>query len=283
MNSIAAHSPSVGLHPQAQSVKQEPPVMSQPQLHRLYNHFSELPVSMRILYTCVLCVIGLGYLFALIYLFHTYSGRDGGPGLTYEDLVIAYTGSGKGSKIEAALSGPMSTMLPADEKTAVVKWVQGGADRPTYDTFVAPLLDKRCLACHDGSNPHLVSLAGYDNVKKVTEQDKGTDIFTLVRVSHIHLFGIVMFMYIVCSIFGHAYIRPLWIKYVAMVAPFLALSIDISSWYLVKIYHPFAYMTMAGGALLGASFAFMWVTSMYQMWIGKTPKAVLERGAQAIG
>lgn len=276
--------PPLALHPSVQSAQNDKTVMSsRPQLHRLYSHYSELPLSMRILYTCVLCVVGLAYLFAFIYLFHTYSGRDGGTGLTYDDLVIAYTGSGKGSKIESALRGPMSTMLPGDEASALIKWAQQGADRPTYDTFVAPLLEKRCLTCHDGSNPHLVSLAGYENVKKVTDQDKGTDIFTLVRVSHIHLFGIVLFLYVVGTIFGHAYVRPLWIKYVAMAAPFFALLIDISSWYLVKLYHPFAYMTMAGGALLGVSFAFMWVTSMYQMWIGKTPQAVLERGGQAIG
>jgi hypothetical protein len=240
-------------------------------------------MSIRILYTCVLCVVGLAYLFAFTYLYHTYAGRDGEAGLSYNDLVIAYTGSGKGSKIESALRGPMSTMLPGDEAQAVISWAQKGAERPTFDTFVAPLLEKRCASCHDGSNPHLVSLVGFDNVKKVTEQDTGTDIFTLVRVSHIHLFGIVVFLFAVGSIFSHAYVRPLWLKYVAIAAPFVCLLVDVSSWYLVKIFHPFAYLTMAAGAMLGLSFGFMWVVSMYQMWIGKTPKAVLERGAEAIG
>jgi presenilin-like A22 family membrane protease len=68
-----------------------------------------------------------------------------------------------------------------------------------------------------------------------------------------------------------------------MAAPFVALLIDVSSWYLVKLYHPFAWMTMGAGAMLGLSFGFMWAVSMYQMWIGKTPKAVLERGSAAIG
>ena len=30
---------------------------------------------MRVLYTAALLVLGMGYLFAMIYLFHTYSGR----------------------------------------------------------------------------------------------------------------------------------------------------------------------------------------------------------------
>ena len=85
-------------------------------LHRLYLHYSELPYSMRVLYTAALLMLGLGYLFALIYLFHTYSGKDGNPmTLSYEDIVIAYSGSGKDSRLESALRGPMSAMLPRDE------------------------------------------------------------------------------------------------------------------------------------------------------------------------
>ncbi len=253
--------------------------MSATPLHRYYTHYSELPMSLRILYTSALCILGMGYLFALIYLFHTYSGRDGNAmDLTYSDLVIAYTGSGKGSKLESALRGPMSAMLPKDEAAALINWVQQGADRPTYETFIAPTLEKRCISCHDGSNPHLLNLAGYDNVKKTAEQDTGTAISTLVRVSHIHLFGITFIFFIVGIVFSHAYVRPLWLKYVVMGAPFVCLLVDVSSWYMVKIYHPFAWVTMTAGAMLGMCFAFMWVTSMYQMWIGRTPKAILERG-----
>lgn len=258
--------------------------MTETRLHRLYNHYSELPFSICILYTAALCILGMGYLFALIYLFHTYSGKDGNPmNLTYNDLVVAYTGSGKGSKLESALRGPMSSMLPKDESAALVNWVQKGADRPTYESFIAPTLEKRCVSCHNGSNPHLSNLVGFDNLMKVTEQDKGTAISTLVRVSHIHLFGITFIFFIVGIVFSHAYVRPLWIKYLAMGAPFVCLLVDVSSWYMVKIYHPFAWVTMSAGALLGMCFAFMWVTSMYQMWIGRTPKAVLERGGEAIG
>lgn len=245
--------------------------------HRLYNHYSELPLSMRILYTGALCILGMGYLFAITYLVHTYSGRDGKPGMSEEDLVVAYAGSGKGSKLEAALRGPMSSMLPAEEANALVKWVQNGADRPTYESLIRPVIDKRCMVCHDGSNPHLPNFSGYDNIKKVTEQDTGTDIFTLVRVSHIHLFGMTFIFFIVGLIFTHAYVRPVWLKCLIMALPLVCIAIDISSWYLVKIYHPFAWATMAAGGVQGLSFATMWFISMYQMWIGKTPQAILQR------
>ena len=96
--------------------------MSEFPLHRHYLHYSELPYSQRVLYTATLLILGMGYLFALLNVYFTYAGRAGGnPAmLSYEDIVVAYSGSGKGSRLESALRGPMSTMLPADERTTVL-------------------------------------------------------------------------------------------------------------------------------------------------------------------
>jgi len=252
--------------------------MNEAPLHRLYHHFSELPYSLRVLYTATLLVLGMGYLFALIYLFHTYSGKDGNPlTLSYEDIVIAYTGTGKGSRLESALRGSMSAMLPHDEIKSLVSWVQDGADRSKYEKAIKPTLDRRCMTCHDGSNPHLVNLNGYDNVKKVTEKDTGTAIFTLVRVSHIHLFGLTFVFFIMGTIFSHAYVRPAWFKCAVIAMPFLSLTLDIGSWYFTKLYHPFAWVVMIAGAGMGLAFAFMWAVSMYQMWLSRPPSVVVRR------
>jgi len=255
--------------------------MTQEELHPGFRHFSELPYSQRVLYTATLLILGLGYLFALIYLFHTYSGKDGNAAsLSYEDIVIAYSGSGKASRLEAALAGSMSVMLPKDELAPVVAWVQQGADRVGYEKRVQPTFEKRCMACHDGSNPHLPNLSGFDNVKKVTERDTGTGIFTLVRVSHIHLFGLTFVFFLLGSIFSHAYVRPVWLKCAVIVLPFVALVLDVGSWYFTKLYHPFAWVVMLGGAFIGLSFAFMWVVSMYQLWFSRAPAAVTQRNYQ---
>jgi hypothetical protein len=247
-------------------------------LHRLYVHYSELPYSLRVLYTSVLLVLGMGYLFALIYVFHTQAGRDGGKMLSYEDIVITYSGSGKGSRLESALKGPMQTMLPAEETKSVIDWVQAGSDRAKYESTIKPVLDKRCMACHDGSNPHLPNMNGYDNLKKVTEQDTGADVFTLVRVSHIHLFGLSFIFFIMGLIFSHAYVRPVRFKCLVVAAPFVCIVADVSSWYFTKLFHPFAWVVMGAGAAMGMCFAFMWAVSMYQMWFSKTPPVVEQRG-----
>jgi len=253
--------------------------MTDEPLHRLFHHYSELPYSQRVLYTMTLLVLGLGYLFALIYLFHTYAGRAGGNPmmLSYKDILTAYTGSGKGSRLESALRGPMSTMLPRDEAALLIGWVQDGAQRDRYDSEIRPILDKRCMSCHDGSNPHIPNLSGYDNLQKVTEQDTGTDVFTLVRVSHIHLFGLTFIFFVMGYMYSHAYVRPVWFKCVVVATPFVAVVLDISSWYLTKLYHPFAWVVLLSGTLMGLSFAFMWVVTMYQLWFAPPPSIVARR------
>ena len=250
--------------------------MNRAPLHPGYLHFSQLPYSLRVVYTAALCILGLGYLFALVYLFHTFAGKDGDPkSVSYQDMVITYSGSGKDSRLESALRGSMSVMLPREELTVVTSWVQKGADRATYESQIRPLMDTRCMACHDGSNPHLVNLNGYDNLKKATEKDTGTPLFTLVRVSHIHLFGLTFIFFLVGTIFSHAYLRPVWLKLVIVGLPFLSIAVDIFSWYITKYYHPFAWVVMASGGVTGMCFGFMWVVSVWQMWFGRAPAQLL--------
>ncbi len=256
--------------------------MSDAPLHRLFRHYSELPYSQRVLYTATLLVLGLGYLFALVYVFHTQAGRDGKSYLTYEDIVITYSGSGKGSRLESALRGPMQTMLPPEETNAIITWVQEGADRAKYEKNIKPTLDRRCMTCHDGSNPHLANLSGYDNLKKLTEQDTGADVFTLVRVSHIHLFGLTFIFFIMGLMYSHAYVRPVWFKCTIVALPFVCIVLDVSSWYFTKLYHPFAWVVLIAGAMMGVSFAFMWLTTMYQLWFSSPPPAVAQRGEGGI-
>lgn len=134
------------------------------------------------------------------------------------------------------------------------------------------------MMCHNGSNPHTPSFKSFEGVMSVVELDTGMDIFTLVRVSHIHLFGITFIFFIVGSIFCHAYVNPGWVKCVLMITPFVAILLDIGSWYLTKIYPPFAWVVMISGGLMGIAFAAQWLISVYQMWFYTLPKNVVEEG-----
>lgn len=251
-------------------------------LHRLYRHFQELPLSMRVLFTGTLLVIGMGYLFALIYVYTSDAGRDGKPGLSVDDIIISYSGSSEGTRLESALQGPMSAMLPEKDLSKVLSWIRDGAGKAGYETEIKTLIGQNCLDCHDGGNPHLSNLDGFDNLMTVVAVDTGTPIHTLVRVSHIHLFGITFIFFILGFIFSHVYLRPVWLKSLVIFTPFVCIVADVSSWYFTKIYSGFAWVVLIAGGLMGLSFAVMWITSMYQMWFYKPPEFVTKTDTMEI-
>ena len=251
--------------------------MSDQPIHRLYRHFQELPVSMRVLFTGTLLAIGMGYMFALIYVYTSDAGKDGNPALTVEDIVISYSGSDEGTQLEAALQGPMSAMLSETDLESILQWIRNGASKDDYEAGIQAVVERNCIDCHDGSNPHLSNLDGYDNISNVVVQDTGKPLHTLVRVSHIHLFGVTFIFFIMGFIFSHAYVRPLWFKSAVMFLPFLCIAADVSSWYFTKLYSGFAWVVLISGGLMGLAFAIMWIISMYQMWFYKVPSHVAGR------
>ena len=153
----------------------------------------------------------------------------------------------------------------------MLAWIHGGADKKTYTAEIQSIVETNCLDCHGGSNPHLSNLDGFENIQSVVAQNTGADLFTLVRVSHIHLFGLTFIFFIVGFIFSHAYIRPDWLKITIIATPFAGVIADVLGWYVTKVFTPFAWVVMLAGMLNGASFAVMWVISMYQMWFYRMP------------
>ncbi|MDH5771855.1 MAG: hypothetical protein OEY84_01850 [Rhodospirillaceae bacterium] len=241
-------------------------------VHRMYFHYSEYPPSMRVLFTGTLLVLGLAYIFAMIQTYVSHAARDGNPGLSVQDLVIAYSGTRTESRLEAAIKGPMSDNIDPEDAGVVSLWVHQGANEEKYVETIQPILEDNCVACHDGSNPHLPNLTDYSVIEDLIKVDTGVSVYTLVRVSHIHLFGITFIFFIMGFMFTHALIRPVWLKCVTIGVPFLAIILDIMSWYLTKIHPGFAWVVYIGGMFMALSFAFMWVTSMYQMWFMRPPE-----------
>lgn len=247
--------------------------------NRGFFHFSALPMSTRMVYTMTLLVLGTGYLFAMLQVFYSHAGLDGNAkNISAQDIRIAYHGSETDTRLVTALKGPMAGMLPEAERAVIFKWVDSGAKQDAFESNVKPIIESRCLACHDGSNPHIPLLTSFDEVTKIVAKDTGATIPALVRVSHIHLFGITFIFFIVSSIFTHAYMRPLWLKCVIIVLPFLTILTDIFSWYLTKWIPGFAWFIIGSGALMGISFTVQWVVSMRQMWFYTLPEEIEECG-----
>lgn len=240
----------------------------------LYKHpfFSQLPVSTRILFTMTLVTFGIGYIFALIYVVAMHAGRDGQSGLSVRDIEIAYAGS-QATRLESALRGPMAPMLSRPEAEQIINWIHDGADEAAYHAAIAPIIGKRCIGCHSGKNQNIPKIVEFTDLRTLVATDEGASIVTLIRISHIHLFGLTFIFSITGFIFSHAYVKTRFLKSIVLALPFLAIFLDIASWFLTKVSPLFAYVVMGGGAIMAISFAFQWGLSLYQMWFLHAPPA----------
>ncbi|MDD5229177.1 MAG: hypothetical protein PHD53_10250, partial [Methylococcales bacterium] len=120
-------------------------------------------------------------------------------------------------------------------------------------------------------NPTLPDLTNYLGISEVAH-GVGATIPTLIRVSHIHLFGIAFILFFIGKIFLLCEIN-VYVKRVAMVVPFAAMLLDVVSWFITKSIPSFAYVVIASGALMGISMGMQILLSIYQMWFFSEKKS----------
>jgi hypothetical protein len=231
-----------------------------------YTRFKDISVSERILNTVFLLTIGLGYIAALANMYYTHQGLDGKAGLSVEDVVISYHGSNNQTRLGTAIGGIMEPNLKyKSDKDVILQWIQNGAEEPEYNEIIAPILNRDCVLCHTPSvNPSLPDLTHYATVSEVAHAG-GATIPALVRVSHIHLFGIAFVLFFIGKIFLLCDIN-VYIKRVAVVIPFAAMLLDVVSWFITKSTPSFGYVVVYSGALMGLSMGLQILLSIYQMW-----------------
>ncbi len=235
-----------------------------------YRRFSDCSVSEKLLYTSFMTLLGVGYIFATILIFMDVSHEDGVPGLSVEDINIKYRGNRSGTRLEQALMGKMRAHRTKEELKTIVSWIHRGAPEIGYEEEVKPILERKCLTCHNPAlGLNIPDLSTYKAVKVLGDIDTGEPIAALVRVSHIHLFGMSIIFYLLGRIFILAEM-PIWLKRAIVVTPFVAIVMDIGSWWFTKFTSPvFAYTVILGGAIFGISFAIQTFVSYYQMWFYK--------------
>ncbi len=233
-----------------------------------FQRFSDISVSERILNSFFLMSIAIGYFFSLGQIYFVHHGRDGEPGLSIDDIAIAYHGSPDQTRLAAAIKGPMAGNLknPSDAEV-ILNWIDSGGKKAIYQKKVEPILQRDCIMCHSpDSGMNLPPLTNYENVVKLTTADHGPSVPSLVRVSHIHLFGISFILLFVGKIFLLCDI-PIWLKRVTVGIPFLSMLLDIFAWYLTRQTPGFAYLLVISGAMMGLSLNYQICLSLIQMWM----------------
>ena len=98
-----------------------------------------LPVVFRALFSSFLIMIGIGYLTALSLLYfvdiepHKALGQS-----VVEGISQIYHGAPRGTRLEAALLGPMSNRLSPDDRTRIFQWLDRGGRAEDFAS-VAPI------------------------------------------------------------------------------------------------------------------------------------------------
>ncbi|MDD5034452.1 MAG: elongation factor-1 alpha [Methylococcaceae bacterium] len=219
------------------------------------------------MFSSYLLVIAIGYGVALVQIMMTHGMADGKIGLSIEDIVYNYYGNRSGSLMESKLNGSMKANLPDSERFKIIQWVRDGADQGRYEAEIKPIVEQRCILCHNAQSGGLPDYTRFENIKERTQSNSGATIASLTRVSHIHLFGIAFIFMFVGIIFSLTTGVPCRLKSTVIIMPYVFLMMDITSWWLTKLNPNFALLVIVGGGGMAMAFVFMWVVSMYEMWI----------------
>lgn len=242
------------------------------------NSFAGFSTSVKLLFTSFLLTIGIGYLMALGYLYLTHTGLDGGKGLTVQDIAISYYGNRSGTRMEAMLRGPMQIYSKPLDTALLVDWLQSGATKSGYDAIARSILQKDCFSCHAGENAKRMNIpdySTYNGVAGVIKSNPGASIASLVRLSHIHLFGIGILLFAVGYIFSFAVMNK-WLKWTLIVLPFASVLADILCWFLTKWDPFYAWVVLISGGMMGTILGAQILVSLYQIWFLPRPQVLHE-------
>ncbi len=225
-----------------------------------------MPMPIKVLFAGYLLVIGVGLCMAGLQIMLTHGMADGKVGLSVNDIVYSYYGDRSGSKLASKLNGSMQDKASLEVRQDIIKWAQDGSPEAAWEPHFKEVFAQNCTKCHS-QIPGIPDFTKFEEVKKAAALNEGATIEGLTRVSHIHLFGIAFIFFFVGFIFSFAVNVPKKLKVLVIAFPFGFLIMDVFSWWLTKLSPSFAWLTIIGGLGYSAASAYMWVISMYQMFI----------------
>ena len=234
------------------------------------RRFYDCTTSEKLLYTSFLLLIGIGYLMALGYLYIVSVNKDGKPGISVEDIAASYYGNRSGTRLEAAIRGSMAGYIEGEDRHHIVAWLKDGAPQEGYQQQIKAIIDKNCIACHT-SAANLPDFTTYQGLHQFAQVDTGMSIMSLLRLSHIHLFGISLLLFALGFIFIQSEVHT-WFKRFLILSPMAAVFVDILSWFLTKWDPVYAYTIVISGAVLGLAMGAQIIISLYQLWFLKRPR-----------
>ena len=232
---------------------------------------NQLSFVHKLIFSLFVLVMGYAYLFAQINLQVNTRKADGdAAGLaSIKDIVITYHGDRTKTRLGMKINGSMQQYLPTEQdKIAIEEWIAAGRTQEGY-LEIQHIFEEHCISCHPYDERPDYPLENYEEVYAAAEPDKGPPIGRLARHTHFHAFGMGIFSLLLGLVFSFSSFRPS-IRTLVCALPFVAMLIDITSWWLTKLVSPiFAYTVFLGGMLMGLAFAIIILGAFYDMWLRK--------------
>ncbi|HUX39721.1 MAG TPA: hypothetical protein VMV83_01030 [Rectinemataceae bacterium] len=227
----------------------------------------QLAIPFKFALTTFLLICGIGYLLGVVNIWFSYSPVDGKPGLSVDDIRLAFHGDPSASKLEKAISGNMNQYLTSpDNGTKLLDWIKAGHKEDGY-AGVQQIFVSDCDTCHSKD----VATAGivtddYKSLEPLLQSDQGVAWPRLITLSHIHINGLLPLMFCLAIIFSFTRFGDK-LKGAIIVFSFASFTIDVAIWYFAKLFAEAAAFVILGGILLGAAYALMIFLPLWELWI----------------
>lgn len=271
-------------------------------------HLRNLSISVRIMLTAFLAMMGVGYLFGVANIYHRHKGAGGDASrLTFDDLKAVYSGLTVEIDEETTLPSRMLEMARGEmreffnteaEFQTLEKWLLDGAARETFAAPAPPadmsprrILQDRCVRCHmpDGEpgeerahrSPFaedLFSDVSYELVSEYTaaqvEVEEGTawirpqSVPHLILISHIHMLSIPVFT-LITSLLMTGTALGRTSRGLLIAVPMLALVVDFAGWWVARVAPPTVWLIALSGPVYAVFFAGQIFAVFGAMWFGR--------------
>ncbi|WP_432470969.1 hypothetical protein [Amphritea sp. HPY] len=227
-----------------------------------------------------LITVVLGALSAATLIGLLYSKHSSGFNIPEMDKVQAHYGE---SILISAMKGSMYEYVAEDGDIDVLtQWIADGAkDDEFFANEVMYIIEEDCQNCHSRNSQMSKAItsmpfSSYEDIVQYT--DAGYSWTAMAKSAHIHLFGIAVFLIIVSLVMAFSsYVT--WVKTLLISAGWVALWMDIASWWLAKFFSGFAYVIAAAGSVEIGAVCAMSGLCLLDMWF-RLPAVVLESATE---
>ena len=245
-------------------------------LHGLSN-------PLRIGITCLILILAGGYVASVCHMYTHYQNKDGQPGLSMDDIVGSFHGMNKPSRLWVAIQGSEREYIPTDEEyQALEKWLSGNRISEDYDSLElgdyapAEIIALNCLKCHkraaaEGEDEQAdPPLEYWDDVKQVAFP-KNLDpvpLEILATSTHTHALTMPLVALVTCLLFlGTAW--PRGVRHSFVMLTFVALLLDLASWWLAREWVFFCHVLVVTGGVFGGLLALQLIGAFLDTWFGR--------------